>query len=525
MSRRTATRIGVIALGAAALAAAWAVLAPPQLGGATRYVILDGSSMEPSLEAGDLALVRGTDDVSKGDVVLYEHPGLDARVLHRVVRETGGRLVLKGDNNDFLDDVRPAADAVEGELWLSVPHVGSAIVWVREPLHAALAVLILSFVALGGLTALVASRRRTSGRSAATHGSSSFGPSVVGIALAAVAVFGLLAVVAFSRPATRAVEVPDAYAHVGTFSYGEQVEVSDVYPDGLVETGDTAFLQLVSALDVGFRYALDARDASGVRGATTLTAVLSDGIGWTRTLPLGEPVAFTGRSAAAEGRLDLEEITRVVGEMKALTGSGTSVFSVTVAAAVNVRGRVDEQPVTRAFAPKLRLTLDPVGLSPEGGDDGPSAFTVRRSEAIQSHVPATIALGSRRLTVTDARRFALLGIALALVAAGLAGSGARRRDDGGPSHVAALLGDRLLTLSRPPSAEAERVTELRDVASLVQIAEHYDRIVLHWRDGRGDCYQVEDGTGVYRFRVGAVSEDDEDTLVLAPQLPRHAATS
>ena len=58
MRLRTAIRMtGLVAL-FAALAAAWAVLAPPELGGSTRYVILDGSSMAPSLHAGDLAVIR-----------------------------------------------------------------------------------------------------------------------------------------------------------------------------------------------------------------------------------------------------------------------------------------------------------------------------------------------------------------------------------------------------------------------------------------------------------------------------------
>jgi hypothetical protein len=210
--------------------------------------------------------------------------------------------------------------------------------------------------------------------------------------------------------------------------------------------------------------------------------------------------------------------------MKALTGSGTSVFAVVLSAAVDVRGRVDGRPVTPRFGPKLRLSLDPVGLSPDAAGDGTASFTVRRGETLEDEATATLALGARRLSVGAARRLAVLGLVLALVAVGIAGAAARRRGgDGGPSQVAALLGDRLITLSRPPSEGAGRVTELGDVASLVQIAEHYDRIVLHWRDGRGDSYQVEDGSGAYRLRIGVVSEDDADTLVLTPSLPRRVA--
>ena len=163
MTRRRATRVGLIALIGAALAVAWALFAPPQLGGSTRYLILDGTSMKPSLSAGDLALVRAGGDVGRGDVVLYEHPRLGAHVLHRVVRETNGAFVLRGDNNDFLDDARPSRSDVRGELWFAVPRIGSALAWVREPLHAALLVFVLAFVALGGLAAATTGRRSSSG--------------------------------------------------------------------------------------------------------------------------------------------------------------------------------------------------------------------------------------------------------------------------------------------------------------------------------------------------------------------------
>jgi signal peptidase I len=36
----------------------WLLFAPAQLGGATRYAVVEGSSMEPGLRRGDLVLVR-----------------------------------------------------------------------------------------------------------------------------------------------------------------------------------------------------------------------------------------------------------------------------------------------------------------------------------------------------------------------------------------------------------------------------------------------------------------------------------
>lgn len=148
MKRPTATRAVMATVYVALLTAGWLYLAPSQLGGATRYAIVEGSSMAPLLSDGDLAVVRSTREVSVGDVVLHREPDLGVGVLHRVMRLEGNRLVLKGDANDFYDDVRPEAADVQGELWFSIPYAGSALTWIREPSHAALLVFVLTLLAL-----------------------------------------------------------------------------------------------------------------------------------------------------------------------------------------------------------------------------------------------------------------------------------------------------------------------------------------------------------------------------------------
>jgi signal peptidase I len=132
------------------LLGAWLLLAPGQLGGATRYAVVEGASMEPGLSKGDLVLVRAGTTPAVGDVVLYRDPTLGVRVLHRVIRVDGDRLVLKGDANDFVDDARPRSTDVVGSYWFAVPRAGAALSWMQAPPHAALLAFLLTLVAFSG---------------------------------------------------------------------------------------------------------------------------------------------------------------------------------------------------------------------------------------------------------------------------------------------------------------------------------------------------------------------------------------
>ena len=140
----TAVTLAVVVLGA------WLLFAPAQLGGATRYAVVEGASMEPDLSEGDLVLVRAGHEPSVGDVVLYRDPAMGVRVLHRVIRKEGGRLVLQGDANDFVDDARPRTENVIGSYWFAIPRLGAALLWLERPLHAAVLAFVLTIVAFGG---------------------------------------------------------------------------------------------------------------------------------------------------------------------------------------------------------------------------------------------------------------------------------------------------------------------------------------------------------------------------------------
>lgn len=127
----------LIAIG---LAVGWAVyLRPASLGGPAGYVIVSGTSMEPMMQTGDLAIVRRQADYRVGDVVAYRIPAKDVGggmlVIHRVI---GGHadegLVLQGDNRDTKDMWRPTTGDVVGTLQWHIPHAGTAMFLLRTPL-------------------------------------------------------------------------------------------------------------------------------------------------------------------------------------------------------------------------------------------------------------------------------------------------------------------------------------------------------------------------------------------------------
>ncbi len=95
-----------------------------------------GDSMSPTLEHGDLAILRNlsSDTIEAGDVIHYI--GTDRYVLHRVV-EAGGTgpnrvFTTKGDGNNVEDPSPVPARAVRGRLVARVPHLGYAVIGVKE---------------------------------------------------------------------------------------------------------------------------------------------------------------------------------------------------------------------------------------------------------------------------------------------------------------------------------------------------------------------------------------------------------
>ena len=122
--RQIAADLIVFVLIAIAAVAIW----PVRLGGATSYIIIKGTSMEPKFHTGDLAVLRQQDSYRKGDIVAYRIPapsaGAGHLVIHRIIGRSHGGYLMKGDSRTTPDSWYPKPTDVLGKFRLLVPLPG-----------------------------------------------------------------------------------------------------------------------------------------------------------------------------------------------------------------------------------------------------------------------------------------------------------------------------------------------------------------------------------------------------------------
>jgi signal peptidase len=130
----------VLVLPLLAFLLAWFFLfRPVSLGGPASYILVSGDSMEPTLDSGDLVLVRQQGNYGNGDIVAFKvpegEPGEGAIVIHRIVGGSPDEgFVMQGDSKERPDLWHPAKDDIVGKMWFSVPAAGRFLAFLRAPL-------------------------------------------------------------------------------------------------------------------------------------------------------------------------------------------------------------------------------------------------------------------------------------------------------------------------------------------------------------------------------------------------------
>ncbi len=110
--------------------------------GVTVSRVLTGS-MEPALSPNDLIVIRKTDTLSEGQIVVYQSGS--SLTVHRILELGEDEVVTKGDANNAPDDPIPR-ELIKGEVWFSIPLLGAAVGFLQHP--AVLTLLLLAAVLL-----------------------------------------------------------------------------------------------------------------------------------------------------------------------------------------------------------------------------------------------------------------------------------------------------------------------------------------------------------------------------------------
>ena len=490
----------------ALLVAGWILVGPRQLGGSASYAIVAGSSMEPQLHSGDLVVARSHAHYAIGDAVVYHNADLNRNVLHRIVGRDGSRFLFKGDHNDFVDPTHPQQSDLIGSLWFTAPGVGRFVEWLQVPLHAAVIAALAALLALGGgrrgrrLRSTMGIGRLVRRGGAVRPGLPNAGAPVAWVAAALVASL-MLGVVAFTRDSAPAA-TSGAWTQHGTFSYSAPAPRGPVYPAGRLGTGDAVFLRLVPAIDLRFDYRLQAPLADRLAGTAGLALTLRGANGWESSMQLAPSKRFRGDHVVLHGRLQLARLRSLISSVERLTGTTSPGYTVTVQPRIAVRGDVVGDRVSTAFAPSLTFTLDELHLQlqqPSAAVPGATASDALHptQTAVVTGPKAGASVGPLPLSV--ARILAAIGVLASLL--GLAALGGLLPL--GPvqgEEIPARYRSMLVTVGKPKHSAVDGwVVAVESFQALAQLADHYDRLILHQRHAKGESYLVEEGGVAYRY--------------------------
>jgi signal peptidase I len=513
------------------VAIAWWYFAPTRIGGSTSYVVTHGTSMEPRFYTGDLAIIRSAASYQVGEIVAYRSDLLHTTVLHRIIARQGTLFVFRGDHNDFIDpQLVPRADLV-GKLWLRVPHGGVLLSMLHTPMGAAALCALVGVLTLLGVTEKGRRRRRRRNGPARSglpgipivnnprdHRPVKFGALLTASAVAS-AVFVVLGLIAFSRPARRAVPTSTPYSQKVSFGYSAHVHPGLIYPGGSVTTGDPIFLTLVRGLGISIDYKLTGDALSQVTGTESVLFELTGPSGWTRSLTLVPPTRFTGTHTSTDVPLDIPHVQSLLAKIATLTGGGSFVSNtVAVVPRIHIKATVAGHPVNTTFAPALNFEVTPTQLLSSGasaiatspvatGEASVSGSKAGYSQTkggivmgVPVSAPATFTVLGISPAVSLLRWIALIGLLLSIPTAVYAFLRRRAEPFQETVHIQSQYGHMIVPILAGEDLGWPAV-DVPNIKALVKLAESAQRLILHSRAPDVDTYMVNDEGTVYRYQV------------------------
>lgn len=494
----------------------WIFFAPIQVGGQVFYIIINGNSMETSFHRGDLVLLRESRNYSIGDIVAYSHPDIGT-VFHRIIGETAGGFVMKGDNNTWTDSYSPKSDEILGKYWIKLNNVGNALTFLRSPLR--LAILFGSIVLLIGIIMYLQdqNKKKKSGKVIEWAGNrlASWRDGYWWF-MYALGIIGLiLGVVGFTRPLQTNLVSKLEYDQSGKFSYTGQADRS-VYDTQSIQTGDPVYLALTCNVKFMFDYNFSSLVPSTVGGTYQLMATLEASNGWQRNFTLTPETAFTGNSFNASANFNVCQLNSIIEQTEAKTSVEQLQYFVKISPNVKINGVISDQALNDQFNPEIKLSFDRQQLYfPPNNDLTEDPFSPVKSSFINKITSGnnTIGIFSLALPVQTGRTIAVILLMIAI--AGIVFPTvlyAKTKKENEPISAKMLIGQSLLETNISPINENERIVDLTSLENLAVLAERSGLPVFFNQKSYFVDYLVRQDNIVYRYRqltTGLPGADNE----------------
>jgi len=481
----------------------WIAFAPAKIGGQASYVIVNGVSMEPNYHSGDLVIVRKARTYQVGDVVTYRNAEMGAYVIHRIIGIQQGQIVLKGDNNSWIDAYHPTHDEMIGKQWLHVPRLGRAMQWLRTPLNLSLSIVLLGGVLMTG-TIPKSPQLRTGKNSPSFNQGGMLEGTLYLLGFLCLAFLGL-SIFAFTRPLTRVAD-DISYQQESNYFYSA-TGAPGVYDTEMVRTGEPVFPKLTCFLNVGFTYNMLGGSFQNVAGNYQMYARVADEqSGWQRTIPMIPQTAFASSSYVAMAPLDLCQLDALVNLVEKETGLHANVYTVEIVTDVTVVVSTAGQVFQDRFVPTLAFKFDKVHLYLADHDAGsdPMRVTQQGLAASSMVVANTLPILGWEPAVGSVRAFALMGLGLSLGGIALMGfilwKTARQNEE---ALIRLRYGSMMVDVlerSLDPSLPVIDVTSMED---LVRMAERQNTMILHMILNFLHFYLVQGNGAMYRYILSA----------------------
>jgi len=508
-------------------------LLPVNLGGTASFIIVTGTSMEPTLISGDLAFLKKQDSYQNGDIVaFYVNEGI---VIHRIIGGSSEEgFLMQGDNKNSTDPWEPTQNEILGRMVFHIPGGGGFLQILRQKQI---------LVALGGLAVLLVmdepakkkiyQRRRHPGV-ALNYGSSrnlseNFGipedwemnymnekhgniiwfelmfgiTSILAIFFFAIAFLGFRSTVDKYENITLL-----EYQHKGDFVYTINTLASTLYPNGKLGPIDAIALskgtlqsvstKLANSLELSFTYRLDSNVPTEVKGILTPSAEISSGLGWTKTLSLGEPIQFSGPEVSAKFIVNFAEISSLIEIIQQETGNNLSGYTLKVKPIIEINGIIGSQFVEDTYIPQFTVTNSYLQLVLD------SELSKVEQKTVQKEVltPQEIDFLGLSIPVTTARRVGGLSSIFFLLVAAITGAvlfvGFGLKEAG---KIQARYGSMIVSVTWVDLLNVKKA-EVATIKDLVRIAQKENRAILHKeREDGSHLFFVTDGFLVYTYTV------------------------